>query len=556
MSITSSNKPRLSEAEDFILPNHDTGKVLPDESQRNTTDPSVVVTHSSVTDYDLADESLVYSAPLPPLEKMASTKLKETLLAFEQWMLKAHDLYQKLLAQTWDVPGPEVMYGDDSTYITEGYGHVKLDHILKWDIEFHFIPTNYQLADIFTKPFDEPTFKLLIVELASFIIHSELASGYDASVDSTTEADLGKSAPCDFILQQQVIKELLVKTKQKGAILDLKQRHLKNIIFCYYTSYASEALNHQVDYQTYRRAKKVRKEPQDHRITLVIFAQPNTLSIKTNSITNDTLSLLFDHELSWTGSLEKKKARRRGQEYNWETATYGKIWYDEDIYYIIYFKKEFSATVYNDTLTSEPEVLFDFENEYPAIVYNNTLTSKPKVSIDFENEFPAIVYNDASISELEISAKPTVSSYPAIKIGFDFKISLSDSDDEDYTFIYDKNSSSNKLVSINNLKSYSNNDDDKIDIKQSSGDLSVEPLPTVIKINAQLSNKLLETSHDTTNKLFKTNSFKELGFNIMTCNFLTKGMPFVFIIKNLYVPFGFPFDPKLFYKDGIKLEQV
>ncbi|GJY18654.1 hypothetical protein Tco_0390145, partial [Tanacetum coccineum] len=38
-------------------------------------------------------------------------------------------------------------------------------HILKEDIELHFIPTQYQLADIFTKPLDEPTFKRLIVEL-------------------------------------------------------------------------------------------------------------------------------------------------------------------------------------------------------------------------------------------------------------------------------------------------------------------------------------------------------------------------------------------------------
>ncbi|GJZ78546.1 hypothetical protein Tco_0643383 [Tanacetum coccineum] len=39
------------------------------------------------------------------------------------------------------------------------------DHILKGDIELHFIPIQYQLADIFTKPMDEPTFKRLIVEL-------------------------------------------------------------------------------------------------------------------------------------------------------------------------------------------------------------------------------------------------------------------------------------------------------------------------------------------------------------------------------------------------------
>ncbi|GJY09009.1 hypothetical protein Tco_0377194 [Tanacetum coccineum] len=43
------------------------------------------------------------------------------------------------------------------------------DHILKGDIELHFIPTQYQLADIFTKPPDEPTFKRLIVELEEHV---------------------------------------------------------------------------------------------------------------------------------------------------------------------------------------------------------------------------------------------------------------------------------------------------------------------------------------------------------------------------------------------------
>ncbi|GJV99368.1 hypothetical protein Tco_1554620 [Tanacetum coccineum] len=43
--------------------------------------------------------------------------------------------------------------------------HFIRDHILKGDIELHFIPTEYQLADIFTKPLDEPTFTRLKVEL-------------------------------------------------------------------------------------------------------------------------------------------------------------------------------------------------------------------------------------------------------------------------------------------------------------------------------------------------------------------------------------------------------
>ncbi|GJT32178.1 retrovirus-related pol polyprotein from transposon TNT 1-94 [Tanacetum coccineum] len=43
--------------------------------------------------------------------------------------------------------------------------HFIRDDILKGDIELHFIPTKYQLADIFTKPLDEPTFTRLKAEL-------------------------------------------------------------------------------------------------------------------------------------------------------------------------------------------------------------------------------------------------------------------------------------------------------------------------------------------------------------------------------------------------------
>ncbi|GJY43228.1 hypothetical protein Tco_0431441 [Tanacetum coccineum] len=70
VTIPGVERPWLSEAEGFILPNHDTGRILPAESQRNTTDPSVAVTDSSVTDYDSTDESSVCSTSLPPLKKL------------------------------------------------------------------------------------------------------------------------------------------------------------------------------------------------------------------------------------------------------------------------------------------------------------------------------------------------------------------------------------------------------------------------------------------------------------------------------------------------------
>ncbi|GJX45682.1 hypothetical protein Tco_0262358 [Tanacetum coccineum] len=110
--------------------------------------------------------------------------------------------------------------------------------------------------------------------------------------------------------------------------------------------------------------------------------------------------------------LEEEKARKHRKVFNWETAKYGKIWYDEDVYDLRSVETEFPATVFNDKLTSEEA----------------------------------------------LSCEPTVSS---LNDEIDFRISFDESDDEDYT-------------------SDKDNDDDKVDIKHSSGDLSVKPLLDVI----------------------------------------------------------------------------
>ncbi|GJW06682.1 hypothetical protein Tco_1569105 [Tanacetum coccineum] len=74
VSIPGVERPWLSKAKGFILPNHDTSRILPPVSQRNTTDPSVAVIDSSATEYDSADESSVCSTPLPPLNKLNGAK--------------------------------------------------------------------------------------------------------------------------------------------------------------------------------------------------------------------------------------------------------------------------------------------------------------------------------------------------------------------------------------------------------------------------------------------------------------------------------------------------
>nr|GEW78714.1 reverse transcriptase domain-containing protein [Tanacetum cinerariifolium] len=68
VTIPGVERPWLFEAEGFILQNHDTGRILPTESQRNTTDP--LVADFLATDYDSVDQSSVYSTPLLPLKKL------------------------------------------------------------------------------------------------------------------------------------------------------------------------------------------------------------------------------------------------------------------------------------------------------------------------------------------------------------------------------------------------------------------------------------------------------------------------------------------------------
>ncbi|GJV17520.1 hypothetical protein Tco_1362843 [Tanacetum coccineum] len=56
VSIPGVERPSLSEAEGFTLPNHNTGRILLAESQVKIIDPSVAITNSSAIEYDSAQE--------------------------------------------------------------------------------------------------------------------------------------------------------------------------------------------------------------------------------------------------------------------------------------------------------------------------------------------------------------------------------------------------------------------------------------------------------------------------------------------------------------------
>nr|GEV61200.1 hypothetical protein [Tanacetum cinerariifolium] len=309
---------------------------------------------------------------------------------------------------------------------------------------------------------------------------------------------------------------------------------------------------------------------------------------------------------------EEEEAQKHGKVFNWETAKYGNIWYDEDVHDLRSIQTKFPAIVFNDNLTSdetlscEPTVSSLNDNEinfrisfeesddedytvvfdkksfpYKIISTSNLktdsendnekvnmplfLSPEPSVSCigdleffkDFKNEFPAIVYNDALTFKSDFSTEPTLCPQHINEISLKDETSLSECDTKEQNILYFNDLFPFNVIYLDDLKSDRDNDDDKIDIKQPSEDMFVIPLPNVINVDRQGSNKLLETSHDTSNQIFKIETFiKELNVNIMACNYLNKEMPFIFLIKNLYVPFGIPFGPKLFYKDGIKLGQV
>ncbi|GKB19526.1 hypothetical protein Tco_0853449 [Tanacetum coccineum] len=255
--------------------------------------------------------------------------------------------------------------------------------------------------------------------------------------------------------------------------------------------------------------------------------------------------------------LEEEKSHRRGKVYNWETATYGKIWDNKDVHDLGSVETEFPAIVFNDTLTSETTlsceptasflnndeidfrisldesddedctVIFDkksfsykiisvnnlktdSKNDYDKVNVPSFLSYEPTVSYfydldyfkDFENEFPAIVYNDALTSKLDFLTEPILS--PQHIDDFDLKneTSLSEYDEVEKNVFYFNDIFPFNVIYADDLKSDKDNDD-KIDIKQPSGDMSVIPLPNVINTDvgayAHGSNKLLETSHDKSN---------------------------------------------------------
>ncbi|GJT64475.1 putative reverse transcriptase domain-containing protein [Tanacetum coccineum] len=115
---------------------------------------------------------------------------------------------------------------------------------------------------------------------------------------------------------------------------------------------------------------------------------------------------------------------------------------------------------------------------------------------DFKNEFPAIVYNDAQTSKSDLLTEPILNPRHIDEFNLKDETSLSEYDEEQNVICFNDLLPFN-VIYPNELKTDTDNDNDKVDIEHSSENLSVKPLPDLINVDvgayAHGSNKLLET---------------------------------------------------------------
>ncbi|GKE66440.1 hypothetical protein Tco_1520601 [Tanacetum coccineum] len=206
---------------------------------------------------------------------------------------------------------------------------------------------------------------------------------------------------------------------------------------------------------------------------------------------------------------------------------------DDEDYTVIFDENSFSYKI-----ISVNDLKTDLEND------NNEMPSSTNPTIDyfddldyfkdFKNEFPSIVYNDGLTSKSDLEIKPLVSSERIDEFKLIDEVSLSEYDEE----IVSRFNDLFNVIHPDDSKSEKDNHDNDIRIMQSSeGDEITHG-----------ENGLSEISHDKIIKTFETGSFV-INLNIVIGEYYVNEMLFILII-NLYVPFGIPFDPKRYYKDG------
>ncbi|GJS57923.1 hypothetical protein Tco_0652707 [Tanacetum coccineum] len=472
VSIPSVERPWLSEAEGFSLPNHDTGRILPTKSQVKVIDSLVNVTESSITYYDSVKESSsVSSTHLPLLDKLASVEPVSRAKTIKS-ILKSNSTSKADTLKGVTINEPT---------LTPAKGNKNVSSLKK-----NSAPTS-KLNKMKTE--DDIPMSVLMKELNDLKLQiSKNQSSYSRN-NKPQQCERTDHRTCDHV--------------EYMSSMNMSQ-HLKSK--CSQGGSSSRS-------QTSRPLK-----PLVQKVDLVTHGQNGTA----------THSHIYVTKV-----------------FNWETAKYGKIWYDEDVHDLRSVETKFPAIVFDDAFTSEVthsyeptvsplndnkidlRISFDEsdDEDYTVIYDKNSfsykiisvndlktdskndndkvnmpsfLSPEPTVSsfddLDFfkyfENEFPVIVYNDALTSKSDFLTEPTISIQHIDEFNLKDEISLSECDEEEQNVLYFNDVFPFNIIYPDDSKSDKDNDDDKIDIKQSSGGSVIN---TDVGAYAQGSNKLLET---------------------------------------------------------------
>nr|GEW87159.1 hypothetical protein [Tanacetum cinerariifolium] len=201
--------------------------------------------------------------------------------------------------------------------VKAGY-HFITDHILKGDIELHFVPIDLQLADIFTKPLVEPSFTRLVAELGMLNIDKTLilpsnevndVNTTDKSLSGTTMRHVGQPKALN---DKKLRKEKIISSSKPKTSTNAKQSNPKKTVND--TQHFEESVttaNATKSLETFESAKELRNQPnptdsKKEHVTIVEEAMEDP-SI-TNSRTRSLGNVNIDQAVNMEAEEKKEKA--------------------------------------------------------------------------------------------------------------------------------------------------------------------------------------------------------------------------------------------------------
>ncbi|GJW71603.1 hypothetical protein Tco_0128520 [Tanacetum coccineum] len=272
--------------------------------------------------------------------------------------------------------------------------------------------------------------------------------------------------------EAEIITEYLMNISKRCAFWSLNEDILKITILTTNTPYPSRKIR--------RIRARTHQRPLRKQVQYAISREDQYAVLEIMDDSNITMKEYI--------RLEEEKAQKHGKVFNWETAKYGKIWIfsenkfnNKALLGILRVLAFCGLTIVDQGLTFDDLLL---ETSGSCALYPfpcSCLSGFDRFNVIFgikricdfshikdirdlksvETEFLAIAFNDGVSSEKTLSCEPTVSS---INDEIDFRISFDDPDNEDYTVIFDKNSFSYKIISTNDLKTDSENDNEKVNM--------------------------------------------------------------------------------------------